>query len=62
MTDVSPTEPGMLPIKASNHEKFSLNPWRPPSAAYPRGVAPLKPSGVIPVSERPAIHTLSPDN
>ena len=26
MTDVSPTEPGMLPTKASNHEKLSLKP------------------------------------
>ena len=60
--EVSPTDPGMLPINASNHEKLSLKPCKPPSAAYPKGVAPLKPSGVTPVSERPAIQTLSPES
>ena len=41
MTDVSPTEPGMLPIKASNHEKLAFKPGIPYSAATPKAVAPL---------------------
>ena len=31
--DVSPTEPGMCPKKASNHVKLSVNPLKPSSAA-----------------------------
>ena len=43
ITEVSPTDPGMFPKNASNHEKLSVKPCNPPSAAYPSGVAPLKP-------------------
>ena len=60
--EVSPTDPGMLPKNASNQEKLFVNPFNPSSAAYPRGVAPLYPAGVIPVSDSPAIQTLSPES
>ena len=33
ITEVSPTDPGILPISASNHEKLSLKPSKPSSAA-----------------------------
>ena len=41
ITEVSPTDPGILPTKASNHEKLSFKPGIPFSAATPKAVAPL---------------------
>ncbi len=41
ITEVSPTDPGILPKKASNQEKLSFSPGIPFSAATPKAVAPL---------------------
>ena len=40
ITEVSPTDPGIFPAKASNQLYLSFNPGTPDSAAIPSGVAP----------------------
>ena len=52
-TEVSPIDPGMVPIMAEIQEVLAVTASRPPEAACDRGVAPENPST--------ATHTESPE-
>ena len=45
--EVSPTDPGMLPRNASIQVNEFVIPGRPFSAAIPKAVAPVYPSGIM---------------